>query len=254
MIRSSHAQQLNRHTVTPPSNTAELLFVLPCKAVKGAVSNHSQLKCWPYWQADSWQIFCCNEIFEPIDIYIAQWHVFYHQIRDSWCSIGKRHKKMHKMSSYSSANFFGFGSSPAPSNSSTKGLQQAIGVKKGWQLIVLVEKGHIAKTSPKQVSPMPSRFWKLGTTKKFVVTLWTLKLFPSRAQPGLWWKNVRWAAFFFECIFHREGSGRLPSSPSRSAKPLRRQLWGNYSPRRLPYIPRSLGVAFAKPWCSVYKG
>ena len=52
--------------------------------------------------------------------------------------------------------------------------------------------------------------------------------------------------------FHREGSGRLPSSPSRSAKHLRRHLWGNYSPRRLPYIPRSLRVAFAKPWCSVY--
>ena len=57
---------------------------------------------------------------------------------------------------------------------------------------------------------------------------------------------------FFWMHFHREGSGRLPSSPRRSAKPLRRHLWGNYSPRsRLPYIPRSLRVAFAKSWCSV---
>ena len=56
---------------------------------------------------------------------------------------------------------------------------------------------------------------------------------------------------FFWMHFHREGSGRLPSSsPSRSAKPLRRHLWGNYSARRLAYIPRSLRVAFAKSWSS----
>ena len=82
----------------------------------------------------------------------AQWHVFYHQIRDSWCSTQTTRKDT-KASSHSSANLFGFGSSPPPSNSLTKGLQQAIGVKEGWQLIVLVEKVHIAKTSPKQVSP-----------------------------------------------------------------------------------------------------
>ena len=40
-------------------------------------------------------------------------------------------------------------------------------------------------------------------------------------------KQLNWAVFLFECIFHREGFGRLPSSP------------------------RSLCVAFAKPWCSV---
>ena len=173
MIRSSHARQLARHSVTPPSNTAELLFVLPCNAVKGAVSNHSQLKCWPYWQADSWQMFCCNKRWNGAPI--AQWHVFTTRsvTVDVLC---KRHEKIHKVSSYSSANLFGFGSSPPPSNSSTKGLQQAIGVKEGWQHIVLVEKGHIAKTSPKQVSPMPGCFWMFETTKKFVVTLWMLKL------------------------------------------------------------------------------
>ena len=49
---------------------------------------------------------------------------------------------------------------------------------------------------------------------------------------------------FFLNAFHREGSGRLPSSASTSAKPLRRHLWRNYSPRRLPLHsakpPRSL--------------
>ena len=39
--------------------------------------------------------------------------------------------------------------------------------------------------------------------------------------------------------FHRKGWGRLPSSPSRFAKPLRRHLQGNYPLRRLLYIPRS---------------
>ena len=64
--------------------------------------------------------------------------------------------------------------------------------------------------------------------------------------------EINMSSVFFWMHFHREGSGRLPSSPSRSAKPLRRHLWGNYSPRsRLPYIPRSLRVAFAKSWCSV---
>ena len=80
----------------------------------------------------------------------------------------------------------------------------------------------------------------------------------GRAKALPYWaeghQELHVSSVFFWMHFHREGSGRLPSSPSRSAKHLRRHLWGNYSPRRLPYIPRSLRVAFAKPWCSVYMG
>ena len=58
--------------------------------------------------------------------------------------------------------------------------------------------------------------------------------------------------WFLWTHFHLKGSGRLPSSPSRFAKPLCTHLWGNYPPLAYAvYRPRRLRQVVFSPSRSV---